>query len=129
MAEQNRIMMIYSVIRRGTSKQYMEMLDSRSIQFHIQMAAAGTAPSEMMDIFGLGNNDKDIVISLAPEDTVRSLTTDFGKNIGLKTGYGGLMMSLRLSAISRLSAEIISRTNMANKEKGEKVMADESKYQ
>ncbi len=129
MADQNRIMMIYSVIKRGKSKQYIEMMSGKNIQFHIQMAAIGTAPSEMMDIFGLGNNDKDVVMSLAPEDVVRSLTNEYGKNIGIGTEYGGLLMSLRMSAINRLSAEIITRASTANKEKGEKIMADESKYQ
>lgn len=129
MADQNRIMMVYSVIKRGKAKQYIDMLDARNIKFHIQMAAIGTAPSEMMDIFGLGNNDKDVMISLAPEDTVRGLTTELGKNIGMGTEYGGLLMSLRLSAINRLSAEIINRANGANKDKGEKIMPDESKYQ
>jgi len=129
MAAQNRIMMIYSILGRGKSKRYMDMLNEKSIRFHIQTVAFGTAPSEMMDIFGLGNNDKDAVLSFAPEDAVRGLTGELGKNIGSGNEYGGMMMTLRLSAVSRLSAEIITRASASNKETGEKTMADENKYQ
>ena len=129
MAEQDRIMMIYSVIKRGKSKQYMEMLDERSIRFHLQTAAFGTAPSEMLDIFGLGSNDKDVIISYAPEKTVRSFMNDLGKNVGTSSEYGGLMMSLHLSAINRIPAEIITRASAVGAEKGEKTMNEKNKHQ
>jgi hypothetical protein len=67
MAEQlnqpNRIMLIFSIITRGKAKKYMENLQNNGMGFNIQTNGIGTAPSEMMDIFGLGTNDKDIVIT------------------------------------------------------------------
>lgn len=129
MAEQNRIMMLYSVLGRGKSKQYMEMLNEKNIRFHMQMTAFGTAPSEMLDIFGLGNTDKDVVISYAPEAMVRKLMSELSKNIGTGSEYGGLMISMRLSAINRLSAEIITKTVAGNTEKGEEIMNHENKHQ
>lgn len=130
MSEQDRIMMLFSIIGRGKSKQYMEMLNSKNIRFHFQMTATGTAPSEMLDIFGLGSNAKDVVISLAPASSIRAFAGDFGKNLGASTEYGGLMMSLRLSAINRISAEIISKSNHGNTEKGKQnQMKSEHKQQ
>ena len=64
---ENRIMMMFSIITRGKAGKYMQMLNQNGMSFHIQTAGVGTAPSEMMDIFGLGTNDKDVLITLAPE--------------------------------------------------------------
>jgi hypothetical protein len=107
----NRIMMMFSIITRGKAKKYMENLDKNGIGFHMQTTAVGTAPSEMMDIFGLGTNDKDIVISFAPENKIDSYIVKM--NDGLSSGfeYGGLMICVRLSAISRITAELVNRAS------------------
>lgn len=128
MAEQSRIMMLYSVIGRGKGKEYKEMLNAKNIRSHIQMAAFGTAPSEMMDIFGLGSNDKDVVISFAPQEAVRAFTTELGKNISTNTSYGGIVMSLPIAAINRISAEIINRVSGINNANGEETMTEENKF-
>ena len=107
----NRIMMIFSIITRGKAKKYMESLDSNGIGFHMQTTAVGTAPSEMMDIFGLGTNDKDIVISFAPEKIINSYVYKISNGIGGGFEYGGLMLCVRLSAISRLTSELVNRAS------------------
>ena len=107
----NRIMMIFSIITRGKAKKYMDSLDSNGIGFHMQTTAIGTAPSEMMDIFGLGTNDKDIVISFAPEKIINSYDYKISNGIGGGFEYGGLMLCVRLSAISRLTSELVNRAS------------------
>ena len=104
-----RMMMVLSVILRGKGKTYCEMLEKRGIHVHLQTVGFGTAPSEMMDIFGLGSNDKDIVISIAPRSLVRPLAADLAKSLDTTPRYGGLMTIFSLSAINRLSAEILTR--------------------
>ena len=47
---------------------------------NFQNVGLGTAPTEMMDIFGLGTKEKDIVISLATENTVKDMMAEFGIN-------------------------------------------------
>ena len=107
--KEQRMMMVLSVILRGKGKTYCEMLEKRGIHFHLQTVGFGTAPSEMMDIFGLGSNDKDIVISIAPRSQVRPLAADLAKSLDTTPRYGGLMTIFSLSAINRLSAEILAR--------------------
>lgn len=110
MAEQSdRIMMVFSIITRGKAKKYIECLEKNGMGFHIRANGVGTAPSEMMDIFGLGTNDKDIVITLAPESILNSYLVSMNKGLGSSYEYGGLMMCVRLSAISRLGSEIVNR--------------------
>ena len=122
MSEQipNRIMMVFSIITRGKAKKYMEKLQANGMCFNMQTTAIGTAPSEMMDIFGLGTNDKDIVITLAPEDVINSYVFEMNKGIGGSFEFGGLMMCVRLSAISRLGSELINRASKNNDTTGGK---------
>ena len=133
MAEQsnqtNRIMMVFSIITRGKAKKYMENLVNNGMGFNIQANGVGTAPSEMMDIFGLGTNDKDIVITLAPENVINSYVFDMNKGIDGSYEYGGLMMCVRLSAISRLGSELINRASKENDMGGKKKVKSGQKHQ
>lgn len=116
----NRIMMMFSIVSRGKAVKYMQRLSNSGIGFHLQTTAVGTAPSEMMDIFGLGSNDKDVVISLAPERAINSFVLDLNAGLGGNFEYGGLMMCIRLSAINRLTAELVNRSSNENAMKGDK---------
>lgn len=112
MAEMNgRIMLVFSIITRGKAAKYMENLKTHGMGFHVQTTGAGTAPSEMMDIFGLGTNDKDIILTLAPEEIINSYVYNMANGLGGNFQYGGLMLCVRLSAINRLTAELVTRAS------------------
>ena len=59
-----RPMMLLSIVERDKGIKLIKVLESMNIRMNFQCVGFGTAPTEMMDIFGLGSNDKDIVISL-----------------------------------------------------------------
>ena len=130
MPNSSQIMMLFSIVGRGKGKKYMDMLMSKGMSVHLQMTAHGTAPSEMMDIFGLGNTDKDVIISFATEPSCSAYVEEITENVGEGNGYGGLMMVFRLSAINRLTAEIIHRSTPDSEGNGgTKKMANTHKQQ
>ena len=130
-SEENPMALILSILERGKGKSYMDMLTERDIHFHTQTMGFGTAPSEMMDLLGLGSNDKDVILSLAPKHAVAALEAILRENLG-SSRYRGLMMELKLSAINRLTAEMISRTTpqkQIHKGEDEEEMRNEYQHQ
>lgn len=85
----------------------------------------GTAPTEMMDIFGLGTNDKDIVISLGSEITVKNMMANYGTIFESHTKYGGIMIIIEVSAASRVLTEIMNFNSDKNIERGDGAMKNE----
>lgn len=122
---QNQIMVILSIIERGKAKAYIEMLGKRNIGFHTQCVGQGTASSEMMDILGLGSNDKDIVLSYAPRKVVAALAAELTKDLSSGMGYNGLMMLLSISAINNITAELLLQTENSEIEGEESAMKSE----
>ena len=118
MTTDERIVMLLSIIRRGKGAQYIKMLKEQGLFLNYQFVGEGTASSEMMDLLGLGNNDKDIMLSFGTYKAVDRLCGEFGKAMGASTGYGGIAMVLSPNAFSRISAEIIKR-NSKGIEKGD----------
>lgn len=128
--EFEQISLLISIIERGKSKSFIEMMKKKNITFHLQTVGHGTAPSEMMDLFGLSSNDKDIVISMAPKKTVDLLSSELDRGPDSIQKYRGLTMVLALSAINRLTAAVLTRSVSVNHEKeAEAAMSkNDSKY-
>ncbi len=103
-----QVMLMISIVARGKGKRLIDTLSEREVRFCFQSVGSGTAPTEMMDVFGLGSNDKDIIFSFAPEATVKEMIAESGNSLGTSYEYGGLMMVLRLSSVNRLVAEMVS---------------------
>lgn len=103
-----RIMMLLSIVERDKGKKLRKELKGLGIRVNFQFAGSGTAPTEMMDIFGLGTNDKDIILSLGSESDVRAMMQSFGANFSGYSKYGGIMIVFSVSAASRILAELLN---------------------
>ena len=121
---EKRIMLLFSIVEQGRGKRLIKELTEQNIKTNFQMVGFGTAPTEMMDIFGLGTIDKDIVISLGSESDIRNMISNFGEIFESHSKYGGLMIVLDLWASSRILCEILNFNNQ-NKEKGTGNMQNE----
>ena len=106
--EMKRVMMLVSIVESGKGKGLMDTLTEKNIQMHFQSVGQGTAPTEMMDIFGLGSNRKDVIFSFASESVIKKMMLHFGDNFSSYSKYKGLMMVLSLSGMNRLIAGILN---------------------
>ncbi len=125
MKDSKKLMMLLSIVQRNSGQKLIKNLNSKDITLHFQSVGFGTAPTEMMDIFGLGTNAKDIVISIGAESTIKNMMADFGSNFSSYSEYGGLMIVLKMSAASRLVAEILNHNLTETEIKGDGAMKNE----
>ena len=106
-----RIMLLLSIVERDKGKKLIKELKNVNIKVNFQTVGLGTAPTEMMDIFGLGTNDKDVIVSLGAETDVKNLMTSFSETFTGQSKYGGLMIVLGVSAAGRLLTEVLHFNN------------------
>ena len=128
MANDSRMVMLLAIIRRGKGAQYIKALEEDDVVLHFQCVGDGTAPSEMIDILGLGNREKDIVISFATQKTAERIASVLSKNLGAMHSYQGLFMIISTNAFSRISAEIVKRNSNDYTKGGGNSMSSEYKY-
>ena len=128
MANDSRMVMLLAIIRRGMGAQYLKAIQQDDVVLHFQCVGKGTAPSEVMHILGLGNSEKDIVISFATQKTAQRIGSTLNTNLGASHSYQGLFMVISTNAFSRISAEIVKRTSNDNVKGGGDSMESEFKY-
>lgn len=112
-----KILALFSIVEQGRGKKLINELNKLGVSINFQTVGLGTAPTELMDIFGLGTNDKDIVISLGAESDIRDLIANFGEAFQSHSKYGGLMIILDVSAASRVLSEILNFNDSQIKER------------
>lgn len=120
-----RPMMLLSIVERDKGTKLINELEQLNIRINFQSVGYGTAPTEMMDIFGLGSNNKDIIISLAEKNKVIDLMSNFGTTFSSHSKYNGLMIIIDVSAASRILTELLDRKNDKNIDKGNNTMKNE----
>lgn len=120
-----KVMALFSIVEQGQGKKLIKELANHRIAVNFQTFGFGTAPTEMMDIFGLGTKDKDVIISLGAENSIKEMMANFGEAFQSRSKYGGLMIVLDVSAASRVLSAILNYGNTQKTEKGTGKMRNE----
>ena len=101
------IRMVLSITIRGQGRELIERLEKRGCHCHFQCVGRGTASSEMLDLLGLSNSDKDILFSLGTKDAVDSLIEEMSGSFPHLGRGKGLMMAISLNAINSMMAMML----------------------
>lgn len=120
-----KVKMLLSFVERDKGSKLIKVLKKKDIRVHFQTVGLGTAPTEMMDIFGLGTKDKDIIISLGADDCVKDMMLNFGSVFESHSRFGGLMIVLDLAAAGRILTEILHFEKTKTMEEGTGNMKNE----
>ena len=106
-----RVRALLAITQRGHGKRLVDFMSKKGVGYNLRCRGLGTASSEMMDLLGLGNNDKDIMLSFGTYKAIDNLCGEFSKTIGTRGSYGGIAMVISPVAFSRITAEIIKRNS------------------
>lgn len=86
-----------------------DMFQKAGIPVHYQWNAQGTAPSHMIDILGLGNPDKRILISTLPKPLADEMLKRLKKELRLGSVNSGIAFTLPLSGVNNLIVRMLEQ--------------------
>lgn len=107
MIEMERVKVLCSIIQRGHGQNLMARLQKNGIPLHYQCVGQGTAPSEILDILGLGSTDKDILISFGPESALDHFMMQLHSAFPHIGRTHGLLLLLSPVAVSKLLSVMV----------------------
>lgn len=114
--------LLVSIVERGKGVGLMKHYSQYKIIYHNQAAGRGTAASHLLDTLGFGTTERDVVLSLAPRDTVRQLMYHLRDEDRSKLGAPGIAFALDLSGMTAIMAVVLSRLEHMEPERGEQLM-------
>ena len=110
---------ILSIVERGQGAAMLKLYRKRQVPIHIQCAGKGTATSEIMDILGLGSSEKDVLLSFAAASAAKKLLHDLDNELRGHTGGAGIVVSIPVSGLNSLVANLAAYHAESLKEKEE----------
>ena len=78
------IKLMVTIVERGKGERIAELCLREHLHFHFICLGLGTASSEILDYFGLGETAKDVVISMVPDYKVPELMPMISEQMQLK---------------------------------------------
>ena len=111
--------LILSIVERGQGAAMLRLYRKRQVPIHLQCAGKGTATSEIMDILGLGSSEKDVLLSFAAVSAAKKLLHDLDNELRGHTGGAGIVVSIPVSGLNSLVANLAAYHAESLKEKEE----------
>lgn len=117
MVSNNKYRMLMLITTAKLAQSAADLYNDEDVPMHYHLVGSGTAPSEIMDILGLGSTEKDILISFLPKTFADHMLLKLRKALRLGSVNSGIAFTVALTGangfvMKRLgeAAESYSRT-------------------
>lgn len=104
-----RMKLMMTIVNRGDGLALSKLYEQNDVRLHIQVAADGTASSELLSMLGLTHSERDVLFSFAPESVVDALLDRLDDDYRGILRVRGLAFSMRLTGISGAAASALSQ--------------------
>lgn len=117
-----KLKMMITILNRGKSELLRDFFAQEHLYFHYVHLGRGTATSEMMDYFGLGDMDKDVVVSFVPQCMLKDVRKTVIDKMHLEKSGHGILFTLPLSSISAAFQKVSEKCVEPKEDEGESSM-------
>ena len=105
----------------------VKLFEESETPMHYAANGVGTAPSEIMDILGLGSTEKSITVSILPKSEADDMLKKMRKKLRIGTVNSGIAFTTPITSASKIVVSILNRNMYATNER-EGTGMPENKY-
>lgn len=93
-----------TIVNRGWGERVAALLAGNGCRFHLLTHATGTADTKLLDYLGLGETDKDLVLSILPRDVAKETLLLLERRIELHKSGHGIAFTIPIGSILSVNA-------------------------
>lgn len=120
--------LLVSIVERGKGMEVSKIYKTFHVTQHLQSAGRGTAASHLLDTLGFGTAERDIVLSIAPKDTLRQLMYYLKDEDRSELEAKGIAFTMDVSGLGTILAVTLSRIEAMDAERGEMIMEQDNRH-
>ena len=98
--ENKKYKLLTTIVARGKGDKVVAMFNQKEIMFNLIILGEGTADSEILDYLGIGEIDKDVVLSIVSEDKIEDVMKDLREKMQFSLPGKGIAFTVSLSSIA-----------------------------
>ncbi len=103
-----KLKLMVTIVDRHRGEEVARLCRDQGLFFHLGLLGRGTASSETLDLLGLGETDKAVLLSLVPAPAVGETRALLAQKLRLRYPGQGILFTLPLSAINARAARNLS---------------------
>lgn len=120
--------LLVSIVERGKGMEVSKIYKTFHVTQHLQSAGRGTAASHLLDTLGFGTAERDILLSIAPKDTLRQLMYYLKDEDRSELEAKGIAFTMDVSGLGTILAVTLSRIEAMDAERGEMIMEQDNRH-
>ena len=94
------IKILLTIVTRGLLQEVTQVLQHHDLEVQFATLGHGTASSEIRHMLGIGTTEKDVVITLAPQQKLRRVLPDLSSHLHLAKAGHGIAFAIELDSIN-----------------------------
>lgn len=98
-----KIKLIITIVNRGNGEKITNLYKEDNIQYNLICLGRGTANSEILDYLGLGETEKDIVLSVVHEENVQSVMQKLNGKFNFSKPGNGIAFTIPISSVDGIA--------------------------
>lgn len=95
----NRPVFVVTIVNRGMGEKAAAILTDEGAVLSLLLYATGTAPTRLLDYLGLGETEKDLLLSAMPHDASKGILERLETEIDLSRTGHGIAFSLQIGGV------------------------------
>ena len=112
----DKLDIIFSVVQRGLGEEVIHVTKSRGVYVNLIYPGRGTATSSILEMFGLGATEKDIILSFVKTDETHEVITAISKKLEFDKPGGGIAFAVPVQSIAGI--KVLQYLTTASAEEG-----------
>lgn len=126
----NRMKLMLTIVDRGDGLALAKLYAQNGVQLHLQIAADGTATSELMDLLGLTHRERDLLVGFGDAAAVDALLNRLDDDDGYRgiLRVRGIALSVPMTAVSHFLASALAVPAGSIAEGGAHHMSNDKEY-
>ncbi len=118
---------IVSVTKTSDAEKLAEIFKKLNVPIFYRCRGKGTAPSEMLDIFGLGGTSRVVTAALVSKSGAHTALKDMTEQLFYHQKGGGIAFTLPLTGLQGQVLELVNNNTSENVERNESDMQENNK--
>ena len=101
------IKLIMTIVERSQGNEIAKLYNDFQVTWHYHCVGMGTASSELLNVFGFGTTERDIILSFGLEENVNRLMYDLNNELRGSVNAKGIIFSMPIVGISGIIAKLL----------------------
>jgi nitrogen regulatory protein PII len=100
MAQVAKLKLVFFIIDWGKLKALTRLLEEAKVRYHYACRGRGTAAMDILNVLGIGQTDKSVVLCLEEDGLVPDLLKKVNLRMGLNNAGAGIAFTIPLSSVN-----------------------------